>query len=91
MPPLTISTIQTELVWEDKQANLQKLEEKIKSISEKTELIILPEMFSTGFSMNPEKLAEEMNGPTVQWMKKLSAEKRAILTGASSSGWRHVL
>ena len=82
MPPLTISTIQTELVWEDKQANLQKLEEKIKSISEKTELIILPEMFSTGFSMNPEKLAEEMNGPTVQWMKKVSAEKRAILTGS---------
>lgn len=81
MPPLTISTIQTELVWENKQANLQKLEEKIRSIA-KTELIVLPEMFSTGFSMNPGPLAEEMNGPTIQWMKKLAAEKRAIITGS---------
>ena len=55
---------------------------KIESIEERTELIILPEMFSSGFSMNPELLAENMNGETVQWMKKISSEKNIILTGS---------
>jgi omega-amidase len=58
------------------------LEEKISGIKEKTELIILPEMFSTGFSMNPEAFAETMDGETVQWMKKIAAAKKIILTGS---------
>ncbi len=82
MSALTISTIQTALHWEDKQKNLQMLEEKINSITEKTEVIILPEMFSTGFSMKPELLAEFMEGETVAWMKKMSLAKRAIVTGS---------
>jgi predicted amidohydrolase len=57
-------------------------EEKIKGITERTELVILPEMFSTGFSMNPELLAEDMTGPTVSWMKSISANKKIILTGS---------
>ncbi|WP_431212734.1 nitrilase-related carbon-nitrogen hydrolase [Puia sp. P3] len=64
-PTISITIIQTDLKWEDKKANLRDLEEKILSVREKTELVVLPEMFSTGFSMNPEKLAEDMNGPTV--------------------------
>ncbi|MEJ7681545.1 MAG: hypothetical protein WKG06_27585 [Segetibacter sp.] len=51
------------------------LQQKINSINDKTEVVILPEMFSTGFSMQPEKFAEKMNGQTVEWMRKISAEK----------------
>lgn len=82
MPSLTITTIQANLVWEDSAANLQLFEEKINSIKEKTEVIILPEMFSTGFSMNPSKLAEQMDGKSVQWMKKMAAAKGVIVTGS---------
>ena len=82
MSGLTITTIQTNLFWEDKTANLQLLEEKINSIKEKTEIIVLPEMFTTGFSMKPELLAETMEGETVQWMKRIAAEKKIILTGS---------
>lgn len=82
MSTLTISVIQTHLHWEDKPANLQMLEEKIMGITEKTELVVLPEMFTTGFSMRPEELAETMEGETVQWMKRLAAQKKVILTGS---------
>ena len=82
MSTLTISTIQTDLAWEDKTANLQRLEEKVGGISERTEVVILPEMFSTGFSMRPEALAERMDGPTVHWMKRIAADKKIILTGS---------
>lgn len=82
MQPLTISLVQTRLHWEDKAANLAMLEEKIMGIREKTELVVLPEMFSTGFSMRPEALAEPMDGDSVQWMKKLAAQKKSILTGS---------
>lgn len=82
MSKLRISLIQTSLHWENKAANLGMLGEKIASIPEKPELIVLPEMFSTGFSMNKEKLAESMDGPTVEWMKKTAAAKGSILTGS---------
>lgn len=58
------------------------LEEKINSIGQKTEVVILPEMFSTGFSMKPEQLAEAMDGETVAWMKRISGEKKIVLTGS---------
>lgn len=82
MSHLTFTLIQTNLHWEDKAANLQMLEEKINSIQHTTQIIVLPEMFNTGFSMKPEELAEPMNGPTVEWMKKIAAEKRVIVTGS---------
>ncbi len=82
MPSLTITLIQTHLHWEDKKANLEMLQQKIESIKEKTEVVILPEMFSTGFSMNAKMLAEKMDGETISWMKKIVAEKKIILTGS---------
>lgn len=82
MATLTITTIQTHLHWEDKVANLAMLEEKINSIREKTEIVVLPEMFSTGFSMNPSALAETMDGEAVQWMKRIATGKKIILTGS---------
>lgn len=82
MSSLTFSLIQTSLHWENKPANLRMLEEKILSITERTEIVVLPEMFSTGFSMNPAALAETMQGETVQWMKRIAAGKKIILTGS---------
>ena len=82
MSTLTVSTIQTNLFWESKTANLNMLEDKIGELFQKTELVVLPEMFNTGFSMNAAKLAETMEGETVAWMKKISAENRIILTGS---------
>lgn len=82
MSSLTITTIQTNLVWENKAANLQLLEKKISELEEKTEIVVLPEMFSTGFSMQPQALAETMEGETVQWMKEVSAKNKIILTGS---------
>lgn len=79
---LTITLIQTDLAWEDKTANLDMLEYKIHSIKERTEVVVLPEMFSTGFSMKPEQFAETMDGETVEWMKRISAERKIILTGS---------
>jgi predicted amidohydrolase len=82
MSTLTITTIQSNLFWEDKAANLQMLEQKINSIEQKTELVVLPEMFSTGFSMQPEVFAEPMDGETVSWMQRVSKENGIILTGS---------
>ena len=82
MSSLAITTIQTDLVWEDKDANLQQLEEKINSIEERTEIVVLPEMFSTGFTMQPQLFAETGDGETIEWMKRIAADKRIILTGS---------
>lgn len=82
MSTLTISIIQSDLKWEDKAFNLQHLEEKIKAITEPTQLVVLPEMFNTGFSMNAAHLAEGMDGETLQWMSRVSKEQKIILTGS---------
>jgi omega-amidase len=82
MSTLTITTIQANLFWEDKATNLQRFEEKIMSIRENTELVILPEMFSTGFSMEPGTLAERMDGASMAWMRNCAAKKKIILTGS---------
>jgi omega-amidase len=82
MSTLTITTIQSNLIWEDKEANLQLLQKKIDSIAEKTEIVVLPEMFSTGFSMRAKDLAETMEGETVDWMRTVSNKNGIILTGS---------
>lgn len=82
MSTLSFTLIQSKLHWEDKAANLAMFEEKIMAITEKTEIIVLPEMFPTGFSMQPKKLAESMEGEIVQWMKKIAATKKVVLTGS---------
>lgn len=82
MSTIILTSIQTSLFWEDKAANLRMLENKINALTERTQIVILPEMFSTGFSMKPELLAETMEGETVQWMKKIAAQKKIILTGS---------
>lgn len=82
MASLYITIIQTDLHWEDKAANLHMLEQKISSITGNKEIVVLPEMFSTGFSMKPEVFAETMEGKSVQWMKRVAAANKIILTGS---------
>ncbi len=82
MSTLRFSIIQTSLFWEDKGANLDLLGQKIMGITEPTEIIVLPEMFNTGFSMQPEKFAETMDGPSVDWMRRMSAATKSIITGS---------
>ena len=79
---LIITMIQSDLVWEDRKANLERFEEKIRGHNNKMEVVVLPEMFSTGFSMKPSLHAETMNGESVQWMKRVAAENNIIITGS---------
>ena len=82
MQDLTVTLIQTELYWEDISANLAMLDRKIDSISQKTDVIILPEMFTTGFTMNVGKLAESMTGSAVSWLTTKARQKRAHILGS---------
>ena len=78
---LHLSLVQSNLHWENKQANLEMFSKKIEAI-EKTDVIILPEMFSTGFTNNTTNLAEKMNGETHRWMKHVSKEKSSVVCGS---------
>lgn len=82
MQDLTVTLVQTKLYWENVQANLNELEEKLWTVNQKTDLIILPEMFNTGFSMDAKKLAEPMNLTTTKWMKQMAAQKKAVICGS---------
>ncbi len=79
---LNFTLIQPDIFWEDKAANLEQYEAYIEEVKEKKEIVVLPEMFSTGFSMAPERLAEPMDGPTVKWMIDTAVANRCILTGS---------
>lgn len=82
MPNLTLTLIQSELVWEDAPANLSRFDTEIDALKTDTDLIILPEMFSTGFSMAAQDSAESMDGGTIRWMKKKAIEKKTVITGS---------
>ncbi len=79
---LKTALFQVDLEWEDPAANLRKFSERIQDLDEQVDLIVLPEMFSTGFSMNAEALAETTAGPTVSWMRKTAMDKNTALTGS---------
>ncbi len=81
MENLKITVIQPDIVWEDIHANLAKYSTMVAK-TEQTDLIILPEMFTTGFSMSPEKLKETVEGKSVNWMKKLAGDKNASVVGS---------
>ena len=80
MQNLRVTLIQSNLHWENIPANLEMFSKKIATISE-TDLIVLPETFTTGFSMNP-KFAETMDGTSVAWMKKTAKEKNSVVCGS---------
>lgn len=82
MQDLKITLIQSALHWENAQANLRHFEVILRGLKNSTHLIVLPEMFSTGFSMNAAMLSEEMNGATLQWMRHWAQETNAVITGS---------
>lgn len=82
MPDLTVTLIQTELDWEDVAANLRRFDRLIDSLQVATDLIVLPEMFTTGFSMNAAALAENMNGRTVGWLRETARRTAAAVVGS---------
>lgn len=78
---LTCTLIQPDIIWEDKQANLVRYEQLIRGLPA-GQVVVLPEMFSTGFSMQPAQLAENMDGVSVTWMREMALRQRCILTGS---------
>ncbi len=80
---LKIALVQTDLVWENPIVNKEQITKLLGSIAKNdVDLIILPEMWSTGFSMNADLLAEEMNGASLKFMAELAAQKDAVVTGS---------
>ena len=79
---MKISLIQTSLKWEDHEANRQHFTQMINGMQETTDLIMLPEMFGTGFTMNPEPVAETTEGQSVRWMKEMASQKQCAVTGS---------
>lgn len=82
MKELSITFIQTNLQWENPLKNRTYFSDKIQEIAGETDIIILPEMFTTGFSMNASKLAETMDGATLQWMISEAKKNNSALTGS---------
>lgn len=79
---LKIALIQSDLVWENPQQNSINFSNKINTISNDVDLIILPEMFTTGFTMNASKVAETMDGKTVNWMQSMAKATNAAIVGS---------
>jgi len=79
---LETALIQSHLAWENPVQNRVSFEQKIHSIDKKVDLILLPEMFTTGFTMNAVEYAEAMDGETVQWMKKMAKSKQSAIAGS---------
>ncbi|GAA4367230.1 amidohydrolase [Hymenobacter saemangeumensis] len=82
MNDLTVSLIQTDLHWHDAAANRLAIDRRLEQLSIPSDIIVLPEMFTTGFTMDAAALAETMDGPTVQWMQAHAARQQAVLTGS---------
>lgn len=79
---MKIALVQTALIWENPALNRALLDEKLSAISPNTDIIVLPEMFTTGFTMQPELCAETMEGPTVQWMLSWAQKSNAAFVGS---------
>lgn len=79
---MKIALIQSDLYWEDASANRKNFESKINQIDSNVNLVVLPEMFSTGFTMNASEVAETMQGETVLWMQSLAQQKQFAIVGS---------
>lgn len=79
---LNVVGIQADLFWEDSEKNITYFEQEINKLSSDVNLIVLPEMFSSGFTMNPENVFENMEGKSISWMKNMAAKQNAALVGS---------
>lgn len=82
MRNLSITLIQAPLQWEDREANRAYFARQLSSLSGLTDLVVLPEMFTTGFTMSARRLGEPMDGPTMNWLAEQAALVGAVLTGS---------
>ena len=82
MPALTVFIVQADLQWHDASGNREWFSDVLIEIEDHVDLIVLPEMFTTGFTMDAARYAESMDGVSVAWMKKLAAEKNASVCGS---------
>jgi predicted amidohydrolase len=80
---LSITLLQPDTIWERPDENIHRIETLLSDVNA-GDLIVLPEMWSTGFSMHPEMVAESSNGPALHWMKRFAKEKNAVLAGSVS-------
>ena len=79
---LRLSLIQTSLFWESPEKNRNHIQQQLENLSGKTDLILLPEMFTSGFTMQPQKVAETLEGETVQWMKQWAQKTNSAIGGS---------
>ena len=79
---MNISLIQAPLFWENPIANRNYFEQKINGLDFKTDLVILPEMFTSGFTMHPKSVAENLHGETIQWLQSLASKNQLAITGS---------
>lgn len=79
---LKVAIVQTNLIWENPEENRRLLNAKINAITTEVDLIVLPEMFTSGFTMNPTKVAETMNGLTITWLKEKAKDGQAVIMGS---------
>lgn len=82
MSTLNVTIVQADLLWHDAAGNRQQFTSTISDLQDETDLIVLPEMFTTGFSMDAPELAETMNGESVAWMKEMAAISNASVCGS---------
>lgn len=82
MADLRVTLVQAELLWEDCVGNLHFFSQLLEPLAGTTDVVILPEMFTTGFSLNGEVLAETMTGPTVRWLQQLANNVDAAICGS---------
>lgn len=79
---MRVALFQTKLIWERPKENRSLIQEYINSCDEEYDLLVLPEMFTSGFTMNPERVAEKMDGETIEWLKLVAIEKNIAITGS---------
>jgi len=79
---LKIAIVQGPIVWEDRNANLRYFEKQIEEVGRSADIILLPEMFDSGFTMNVSKASQHTNGPALQWMRTWSQKSEALILGS---------
>lgn len=79
---MKIALFQTKLAWENPEKNRKFIEDYVVNETQTFDLLVLPEMFTSGFTMNPQNIAETMNGQTIQWMQMLAKTKKCAITGS---------
>lgn len=82
MEKIKVCQVQADLIWEDIDLNLKMLEGMLEELEQDTDLVVLPETFSTGFTMEADRLAEGENGKAILWMKQMARQKQCYVTGS---------